>query len=202
MENTTKHFNALAKRAGQYKHPLRHVPAESIPSDNQQRYELSLSLKTEYNRQEIIRNSRKARQPQIRYCKAQSKWFKIKCVRRDQAESEKIQKHNNYIDALIKKYKPRRTTGVRNKELTGTLMECLASIARRDGWKQTHRSNFSIYLEKDDYKIRISDHYLPFHPEREYNHNQGWKCANSEIIVTDQKIEELIELLDKGGDNI
>jgi hypothetical protein len=54
--------------------------------------------------------------------------------------------------------------------------------ARAKRWLQAHRSQSSIYLVRGDIRLRISDHDLPMHAEREYNHSQGWRCCDVEIV--------------------
>lgn len=71
--------------------------------------------------------------------------------------------------------------------LAGARRAVQAALRKR-GWRCVRRarpSSGSSYYEHPDRRetIRLSDHALPVTPEREYNHSQGWRCADLEILL-------------------
>ena len=63
-------------------------------------------------------------------------------------------------------------------------VDALAALLCRHGWARSHRSDSgSVYVERADWRLRLSTHDLPMHPEREHNWSHGRKCCNDEIVL-------------------
>lgn len=83
------------------------------------------------------------------------------------------------------------------------IVERTAARLQKSGWKRKHKSgkgSGSIYLANAATVLRISNHTLPMHEEREYNHSHGRKAANLELVIEgistpEEVAEQLIEVL-------
>lgn len=99
---------------------------------------------------------------------------------------------------------------IERREWTAWLPEAKARVQaelRRRGWRcvrRARKSSGSSYYEHagQSERIRLSDHELPMTPERTYNHEQGWRCADIEIVLDRRRdvadvLADIADLLDE-----
>lgn len=70
------------------------------------------------------------------------------------------------------------------------------------GFEHEHTSGsgsvyFARMIGNRRVRVRVSDHYLPQTDERRYNHEQGWRCAELEIVLRPRSdaVAEVADLL-------
>ena len=70
-------------------------------------------------------------------------------------------------------------------------------VLAKKGWNIEHTSDFgSMYFTNGTSKIRVSDHYVPQTPEREFNSSQGrkgWDATAPQVILPARDLEKQIE---------
>lgn len=76
-------------------------------------------------------------------------------------------------------------TEARKREMYPILVRNLQRRVRKLGFKRVYKSKFgSTYYRKDDFVLRISDHYVPDTEERVHNRSVGGNtCCDREIVI-------------------